>query len=173
MAITNQPHDLLASLEDLLVQEFRTLQTLISLTKEERQYFANSNTDTLMLLVEQKETVLDQIGLMEESRRMLTQDIAGKLGVALKSSTLNELYPFLEPAVVDRLKRLHDGILALVGQARDLNFGNKALVQASLEWLESAQAFLLGCCNQDIVYSASGVTRAFQPASGRGFDQRV
>lgn len=164
---------LLTALEYLLVQEFRTLQSLISLTKRERLEIPANQVDALMKVVEEKETVLDQLSLMEEKRRTLTQELACDLGLQIRSFALAEVLPALEPAVAAKLGRLQEGVLALVGQARDLNCGNKALASAALEWLASAQTFLLDCCAPEADYRPFSVAAHLEKAAIGEVDQRI
>jgi flagellar biosynthesis/type III secretory pathway chaperone len=154
--------ELLITLEDLLVREFRTLQTLIALTKEERSRFKSKDSASLMELVEQKESILDQMGLIEDSRRMVTQDLARVLGMPGQSSTLHDVLSRVEPMVQDRLKRLNEGILMLVEQARDLNYGNRALAAATLEWVELTQAFLYNCYLPQMGYRPPGAAPSLE-----------
>ncbi len=148
--------DLLNSLENVLVQEFRTLQSLIIATKQERVLLNKKNPDAIMLIVEEKEGLLDQFGLLEEKRRTFISSIANELGLKLTNSSINELFPGLDSVESDRLHRLNDGISMLVQQARDLNYGNQALARTALDWLISAQSFLLNLTSPSDEYSPRG-----------------
>jgi len=163
--LSSKRSELLINLEDLLVREFRTLQTLIALTKEERSRFKSKDSAALMELVEQKESILDQIGLIEDSRRMVTQELARSLGMPGQSSTLRDVLSKVDPAVQDRLKRLNEGILMLVEQARDLNYGNRALAAATLEWVELTQAFLYNCYLPQMGYRPPGAAPSLEQAT--------
>lgn len=135
--------ELLTSLEDNLVKEFRTLQSLVNLTRSERTALLEGNADNLLNLVEEKESVLDQLGLVEDSRRMTSHQLSQEIGIQTQTYSLAELVPALEPAVGNRLKRLQEGITVLAEQARELNTGNKALAMTKSEVLDATQAFLL------------------------------
>ena len=151
-----QVQDLLNSLENVLVQEFRTLQSLIIATKQERILLSNKEPDSIMQIVEEKEALLDQFGLLEEKRRMLITSIASEFSLKLNTVTINEIFPGLDSIESDRLLRLNDGITMLVQQARDLNFGNQALARTALDWLISAQSFLLNLSNPSDQYYPPG-----------------
>ena len=152
-----QVQELLNALENVLVQEFRTLQSLIEATKQERILLNKKDPDAIMMIVEEKEGLLDQFGLLEEKRRMHITSIASELDIKLSSVTLNELYPGLDVSESDRLKRLNDGVTMLVQQSRDLNFGNQALARTALDWLISAQSFLLSITNPSEGYYPPGI----------------
>lgn len=165
--------ELIVALEDSLVQEFRTLQSLIALTKEERLHLPTQSPATLMSLVEKKESVLDQLGLLEDSRRALTQELGASLGSPNQSSTLSDLIPQLDKPTADRLGRLNDGIVELVEQARDLNHGNQTLATVALDWLASAQAFLLSFYRPAEGYCPPGVVAAHDQMPKGYLDQRA
>lgn len=157
-----QVQDLLNSLENVLVQEFRTLQSLIIATKQERVLLNKKNPDAIMSIVEEKEGLLDQFGLLEEKRRTFISSIANELNLKLTKSSINELFPGLDSLESDRLQRLNDGITMLVQQARDLNFGNQALARTALDWLIAAQTFLLNLTTPSDEYSPPGAKPAIE-----------
>jgi flagellar biosynthesis/type III secretory pathway chaperone len=147
---------LLNDLEDLLVQEFRTLESLILVTREERLEFSKHNADGIMLLVEKKETILDQLSLMEEKRRTFVQEICMEMGVQTESSSLDAILASLEKPSAERISRLNGGIATLVSQARDLNYGNSALAQTALDWLATTKAFIYSLYQPQMNYQAPG-----------------
>ncbi len=152
------PHSrtLLTVLEDYLVQEFRLMQNLIELTRQERTFFPTGNADDLMKVVEKKESVLDQLSLLEEKRRTVVQELGMELGIQLESYSLSEILPWIDSSTAGRLSRLSDGITMLVGQARDLNYGNRAMATTAIDWIESTKAFIFGFYQKQMTYSPPG-----------------
>lgn len=157
-----QVQDLLNSLENVLVQEFRTLQSLIVATKQERVLLNKKDPDAIMLIVEEKEGLLDQFGLLEEKRRMFITSIANELNIKLSKVSIHEIFSGLNSEEVDRLQRLNDGITMLVQQSRDLNYGNQALARTALDWLISAQTFLLNISNPSDEYYPPGMKQSVE-----------
>lgn len=168
-----QVQDLLNSLENVLVQEFRTLQSLIVVTKQERVLLNKKDPDAIMLIVEEKEGLLDQFGVHEEKRRMFITSIANELNIKLTNTSINELFPGLDPHETDRLQRLSDGIKMLVQQSRDLNYGNQALARTALDWLISAQTFLLNIVNPSAGYYPPGVKPSIDQISMRNMGMKA
>ena len=168
-----QVQDLLNSLENILVQEFRTLQSLITATKQERVLLNKKDPDAIMLIVEEKEGILDQFGLLEEKRRMFITSIANELNIKLLNVALSELYPGLDSDESDRLSRLNDGIKMLVQQSKELNYGNQALARTALDWLISAQSFLLHITNPSDEYYPPGVKPSLDHSSSVGSSKKV
>jgi flagellar biosynthesis/type III secretory pathway chaperone len=148
--------DLLTSLENVLVQEFRILQTLITTTKQERILLNKKDPDAIMMIVEEKEGLLDQFGLLEEKRRMFITSIASELNIKLQHVTIYELCTGLDSVESDRLMHLNDGISMLVQQVKELNCGNQALARTALDWLISAQSFMMNLANPSDGYYPPG-----------------
>jgi flagellar biosynthesis/type III secretory pathway chaperone len=164
---------LIVSLEDILVQEFRAVQTLITITRDERQHLPTTDADILMALVEKKENLLDEMGLLEEKRRTTIQEIAASFGVQMKTSSVKELFPYLDPGTEGRLNRLSEGIASLVTQARDLNHGNHAMAGTSIEWLESTRAFLYGHYQNQVSYQPPGATPSVEKIPAWGIQHSI
>ncbi len=162
----------LNTLEDVLVKQFRKLQSLISITREERQMLSGGAARDLLDIVEQKESILDELSLLEENRRLITGELCQLVGLA-GASTLTELIPHLETAVGSRLHNLHEGISKLVDQARHLNMGNQALAQARTEWLAATQAFLLSFYQPPTAYQANGSIAASGMVQSLEIDQKA
>ena len=155
----------LQDLEGILVKQFRMLQKLAEITKDERQSLVKDETDTILLNVEAKEAVLDQLSLIEDSRRMIMREIVIMLNLHTDSISVNDLLPNLNPSAAIPIRRLSEGISSLVVQARDLTYGNQALANSRLDWLRSLQSFLVAASFPETGYShLSGVKRPEEPA---------
>jgi flagellar biosynthesis/type III secretory pathway chaperone len=139
--------ELLSTLEELLVKEFRACQSLHTLTRAERQALSqplsSGDIHRLCGLVEEKEVLLDQLGQLEDERRMLVGEIAAQTGLRAEQPTLAELLEFLKVPEAGRISRLRDGILTLSANVREMTSGNLALAGTALERADAVQAFLL------------------------------
>ncbi len=173
MKENTQIRSLLNVLEDYLVQEFRLLQSLIVITNEERKFLPGGDPDELMKLVERKENILDQMSLLEEKRRTVIEELGRELGVTPGTSSLGEILPWIEVATAGRLRRLSDGIAMLVGQARDLNYGNRALAVTAMDWLEATRAFIFGFYQNQATYSPPGPTPSTEQIPAWGVEHKA
>jgi flagellar biosynthesis/type III secretory pathway chaperone len=171
--MANQTTEIIAKLEKLLVNQFRKLQELINITRQERETLPSNDANAIMQLVETKETILDQLSLMEDSRKMYIHELSSVLDVQIKNFSLNELLPHLGADDAARLSRLNDGIASLVSQARDLNYGNKVLAVSMVDWLHSAQAFLLNFAQTQIDYRPAAAVPNLEYAQIHGLDHKV
>jgi flagellar biosynthesis/type III secretory pathway chaperone len=135
--------ELLVVLEDHLVKEFRMLQSLITLSKNERVCLRNRDTSQLLRVVEEKEALLDTIGLLMDSERMTIQKISEEVGLKSDTYSLVKLFPYFALEQRKRLKNLHEGISTLVDQAKELSLGNRAMADTNAQILDATQAYLL------------------------------
>jgi len=133
----------LTTLEDILVREFRACQTLHIITKDEQKLLSNGDIHKLLTLVERKESVLDNLSQLEEKLRIIVLDLATIVNLHPQSASLGEVLSVINNDFSERLERLREGILALLGVIRNLTYGNQAIATAGLERLDGVQAFLL------------------------------
>jgi flagellar biosynthesis/type III secretory pathway chaperone len=124
---------LLIKLEDLLVQEFRTCQKVLSLTHDERQAIASRQPARLSALVEEKEVLLDEFTQTEDRRRAVVQKIKQNKGCSRPSTCLAGLEQALPEGASEPLNRLREGILALSNKIEMITCGNRALALLALE----------------------------------------
>ncbi|HEX7976165.1 MAG TPA: flagellar protein FlgN [Anaerolineales bacterium] len=134
---------LLDSLEDQLVKEFRSCQSLYILTKEERLALSLNNVQDLSSLVERKLALVDELVQLEQARHTVTREMGDALGLKHPSPGVSDILSSLDQDAAHRLSRLLEGILAVTGYVRDLTQGNQALTETALEQTHAAQAFLL------------------------------
>lgn len=174
MSGENHSRTLLIVLEEHLVQEFREMQDLVEITRKERTYFPMGNINELMVVVESKEAMLDQLTLLEEKRRTVIQELGQELGIQMESSSLKEILPWIDAPTAGRLNRLSEGISMLVGQARDLNYGNRAMASTALDCVEATRAFIFSFYQKQLAYSPPGsVTPSLEQASNWAVERKA
>jgi flagellar biosynthesis/type III secretory pathway chaperone len=156
MDAIDKKQDLLNTLEDLLVREFRACQVLYDLSREERAAISNHDITRMLCLVEDKEAVLDELSSLDDSRRMTSQEMGSLLGLAVHAPTVADLLPALSVENASRIGRLREGILTVMDKVRDLNRGNHALASGELERADSVQAFLLSLVQPPVTYGPLG-----------------
>jgi len=167
------PKKLINDLEELLVQEFRACQTLLDLTRNERQALARNDVDTLTSLVEQKESKLDELAQIEDRRRVAIQTIAQRLSLPSPNPAVSELAAFLDPESGRRIERLRDGISTLSGEIRELSSGNRALAASALERTDAVQSLLLDILRPTLNYQPPGMPYQNQSGPAWGVDHRT
>lgn len=158
MDIAENYQAILTSLEDLLVREFRTYQSLVLLTRDERTSLASGDIHTLMTLVEQKDELLDDLMRLEDSRARVTEAWVDASGFSSPSPTIADMLPELDSSIAGRFGRLREGILALVEDLRELTHGNTALVNMAMERVDAVRFFLMNLGQPEAGYQPPGVS---------------
>lgn len=164
MTAANEILELVNTLEDILVKEFRSCQTLYNLTKDERVALSSNDVSSLLNVVEHKEALLDEMGQLDDARRMTTQEVKILLGLPTQSATLNEVISALDADSAGRLIHLRSGILTLMDKIRDLTHGNRALATSATERADAVQAFLLSLYQSPATYRPPGIPGPIGPA---------
>jgi hypothetical protein len=159
-------------LELLLVKEFRLLQDLVETSRKEQQALLK-NSDTIMSLVEDKEVQLDELGMVENTRRQVVQSLMVDLGIRSETSSVEELLPHLDPATAGRIKRLFEGLNTLVLEARELNHNNQAVAAIKLDWVKAVQHLLIGLSQAENVYHVPNGAPPPRDAPGQTLNFRV
>jgi len=162
----------LMELEHLLVRQFRALQELLETSQKERSYLLN-NDEKLMRMVEDKEVLLDQLGLIEDSRRKVVQDLSLALKVQSDSGSVGSLLPHLKPDEANRLGRLAEGIITLAGQTRELNEENHAMALVKLDWIKAVQSVFIGLLEPEADYRPANGLPASKEAGWSGASVEV
>lgn len=152
----NIHQDLIDSLEELMVKQFRNLQSLVKITRQEREALTKGDSETLKPLVEEKDTILDQLGILEDSRHMIIDEIAHHLEIEVENVKIPLILEKIDPVTSERIGKLSQGIKALVEETTDLNLGNQALAANTLDWLEATQSFLLSFYTPPDTYDSFG-----------------
>ena len=134
------------------MKEFRTLQQLAETTREEREVMPGKSITKINSLVERKELALDQLSLMLDRRRLLIQQISCVAGITNDNLSIQDLLPFLRHEDQERMANLVDGINCLVTDIRDMNYGNIALANSLLAFVQSAQSMMISSLQKQIDY---------------------
>lgn len=143
------------TLEQLLVSQFRLLQKLIEVTQKEKEALL-SEKEALMSLTEEKEALLDQLGMVDDERRKVVGDLARELKIPGDFCSVKNLIPYLDIENRNRLSRIADGISTLVLQARELNEANQMLAHVKIDLIKATQSFLISLAQPEVCYRPAG-----------------
>lgn len=167
------PQEIMSAMEAVMVNEFRVCQSLLTVLQEERQALVQKDVETLSQLVEQKESLLDELGSNEETRRSCMEKLAQKSDARNDAMDLMGLLRNLQLTASERLYRLQEGIEALQSKIRELNRANMALAQMNLERITALQEYLVSLFTSPSYYQpSSGSSQTGLPPASYGMDQR-
>jgi flagellar biosynthesis/type III secretory pathway chaperone len=167
------PQEIMSAMEAVMVNEFRVCQSLLTVLQLERQALVQKDVEALSKLVEQKESLLDELGTNEESRRSHMEKLAQNSGLQNEVMGLTDLLRRLQLTASERLYRLQEGIVALQSKIRELNRANLALAQMNLERITALQEYLVSLFSSPSYYQPSvSTSKTGLPPASYGMDQR-
>jgi len=160
-------------LESFLVSEFRAYQTLLKLTKEERKALVKADILSLAGIVEQKDSLMDEIHRLEKGRSQVIREWVDRTGYPAAAPTIQELVGFLPKPTTQRLERIRSGILSIAEELRDLTRGNQALAVSALERLDHMRTLILSFDQPTDHYASSGRKKDPATAASWKLEERV
>ena len=122
---TNEAQPPLSKMEEVLVKEFRTCQSLYKLTRDERQALARGEAGRLLILSKRKDVLSKRLGDLESERQSIQLEMQRRE---------------TEPSGIDLLEGIH----ILRASLREVVRGNQALADAALRQTNNNQAALVG-----------------------------
>lgn len=157
MTLAKNPRSHLALVESLLVEQFRALQSLISVTRAERNALVSANAAALLELLPRKQAIQADLNRLEADRAEAVAAWGQAMTWTGASLTLAELVGHLEPEAAERFRSLREGVLALAQELKALNQGNHSLALSALERVAAVRDFMV---------SLSETSEGYQPWSG-------
>jgi flagellar biosynthesis/type III secretory pathway chaperone len=100
--------EIMSAIEAIMVNEFRVCQSLLTVLQQERQALVQKDVETLSNLVDQKESLLDELGSDEESRRSLLEKLAQNYGLEKEVLGLTDILRRLQMTASERVYRLQE-----------------------------------------------------------------
>jgi hypothetical protein len=133
------------SLIDLLIKEFRVWETLLRLTRAERQALFAEDLTVLADLARYKERLFGELALYQHSRQELLKYLLDNQGCVpglLKSPSLRAILDTFTPEEAGCLLHVTEGIETLVIQLEELARGNYALADCAMKRAWALQTWL-------------------------------
>jgi flagellar biosynthesis/type III secretory pathway chaperone len=159
-------------LESFLVSEFRAYQTLLKLTRQERKALIKADIFLLANLVDQKDTLMDEIHRLEKGRTQVVREWAEQHGLPATAS-IQQIIRHVPQVTGQRLERVRSGILAVSEELRDLSRGNQALAASALERLDHMRTLILSFDQPADEYISTGQKRIPQSAASIKLEERA
>jgi flagellar biosynthesis/type III secretory pathway chaperone len=153
----------LSLLEDTLVSEFRLLQNLVEVTRKEGVALLKGSYSVLTPILEDKETILDQLASLEKTREKVAKGLAEAYGET-NQSTIKSLLPYMDKEQAVRVRRLCDGISAMSEQEHVLTLNVNTLAQTWIDMIHSTQAYLLSFYQSPATYLPPGIKPSLNSA---------
>lgn len=126
---------LIDELMDTLDKQNDGYQELLAVAKEKTGIIVKGDIEALQKITEKEQLLTDKIAPLEKKRVEYTKDIATVINRPLETLTITRMMELMEgqPAVRERLSRLHDKLHDTVHELARTNELNQSLLKQQLE----------------------------------------
>jgi flagellar biosynthesis/type III secretory pathway chaperone len=152
----------LLALLDMLERVYRSLRGEL---ENERAALTAANLADFLVARDRKEALQNRLQELEDQRVRQTDQLAAALDLPPETVTVSRLTRHLPPAEAGRLKVCGDRLTATLAQVGNLNGANRALIGASLGFVEGALQVLQGLRRPASIYHHNGRMHS-APCSG-------
>ncbi|MGD1999157.1 MAG: flagellar protein FlgN [Desulfobacterales bacterium] len=152
----------LLALLDTLERVYRSLRGEL---ENERAALTAANLADFLVARDRKEALLNRLQVLEDQRVRQTDQLAAALDLPPATVTVSRLAHHLPPVEAGRLKACGDRLTAILAQVGKLNGVNRALIGASLGFVEGSLRMLQGLRRPASTYHHNGRMRS-APCSG-------
>jgi flagellar biosynthesis/type III secretory pathway chaperone len=152
----------LLALLDTLERVYRSLRGEL---ENERAALTAANLADILVARDRKEALLNRLQELEGHRVRQVDKLAAALDLPPATVTVSRLAHHLAPAEAGRLKACSDRLTATLAQVGNLNGANKALIGASLGFVEGSLQVLQGLRRPTSIYRHNGRMHSM-PCSG-------
>ncbi|MCI8527698.1 MAG: flagellar protein FlgN [Lachnospiraceae bacterium] len=126
------------NLIEVLGQECKEYEGLLSLSQKKTQVIAGGNLDELQKITDDEQNLVSRVNNLDKKRVEITRDIANVLNKDVETMKLSNLIQMLAGRSVEQAKlaEVHDRLQAAVRELQRVNEQNRELLVDALEMVE-------------------------------------
>ncbi|RLT53541.1 MAG: hypothetical protein DWI68_00090 [Chloroflexi bacterium] len=159
-----------SQLEAGLAAELAALENFVDLTIQERQVLRREDPVELDRIVRGKARQLADISLIEAQQRERLEQWHPEGAPAGGLRQVSDWLPFLDEQSSTRVGGLRDAIMRHLERVREINFGNRALIEDALQRNTALHDFIARLVANPPTYSAPGLPPALASQSAHLVD---
>ena len=129
-------------IQTILQKELVVYKKILFLLKKEKKAIASLSLEELIKLNKEKENLLLEIKILEESRNEVLDRIATKLNIAKEDLTLSKLVSTLDFSQTKKLKILQEELISIASSIQTINNTNSLLLKESIQFVQNSISFL-------------------------------
>jgi flagellar biosynthesis/type III secretory pathway chaperone len=148
--------ELLDKFLNLLNEEIRLYESLLSTFQKEKKAVIDSNLKELNASGKAKENLFLKIRILEEQRLVFLESLSKLLGQPAQTLTLTVLSHQLEDPYATRIRNCQSSFLSLAQSIQEINLSNNALLHHSLNLVRGSLSLLKGLIPSHPIYYPSG-----------------
>jgi flagellar biosynthesis/type III secretory pathway chaperone len=143
-------------IHDVLGLQIDLSHRLLACVENEKKAAVDGKPETLVEIVEEKSSLIDQIQQQDRKLRKAIDDLAEFLGHPSKDFTLTQIIQRIDKDWGARISRRQSNLMDLTRRIAGLNKGNKALFKHLLDLTRSSIALLHNLTTTSPVYAKTG-----------------
>ncbi|MFQ5454944.1 MAG: flagellar protein FlgN [Nitrospirota bacterium] len=140
----------------ILKEEITLYQIFLDLLERERNIVAHFSLEDMYENNNQKETVLLQIKVLEESRISLVESFGEILDIPREEITISMLCAYIYEPYRTELKECHQRLSALINSIKEVNQVNSILIDRSISFLRDSFSLINSFSQSSLLYHSSG-----------------
>lgn len=147
---------LVKNLIDILNKESKIYEGILKLSKEKTDVIVKGKVTELEGITRAEQSMILQLGKLEEERETIVGELAGQLGVKPEDITVSELEKVLPKEQSRELKECSSKMTGLINNLRDTNGMNSKLIKNSLDYIDFSVNVLSNAGSSGDIYGKSG-----------------
>jgi flagellar biosynthesis/type III secretory pathway chaperone len=147
----------------VIEEESEIYRSMLTVIDKESKAAVRSDVIALTKSGEEKENILVKLGLIEDRRRQIVDELADALGYPPGDFTITKISELMGEPFAGRLSKAGAELLAVLNTVKAANRRNKLLIEHSRELLRGSFNILSELTRSDTVYYRTGsIQRTYQ-----------
>ena len=154
---------MIQQLLSVIEEESEVYRSMLTVIDKESKAAVRSDIIALTTAGEEKENILVKIGLIEDQRKRVVDEMAEALGYPPGDFTITKISQLMEEPFAGQLKKAGAELLTVLNSVKAANSKNKLLFEHSRELLRGSFNILSELTRSDTVYYRTGnIQRTYQ-----------
>ncbi len=148
--------NLIKKLKDILDREASIYEAILKLSRDKTDVIVNGKVTELEGITRVEQSMIIQLGKLEEEREKLVDEISVQLGRKADDITISELEKVLPEEQAKELKDCQDKMTDIFNDLRHANEMNSKLIKNSLDYIDFSVNILTNAGSSGDIYEKSG-----------------
>ena len=172
-AVSETYEEIFADLGKILQQETQVYESILGITKQERQIIIKGSPEEMLQSNKQKDTSLMEIKILEEARQAVVKKLSKRLGIPVGQLTLSALMERLHPVYQQRFSEQSTQLRETIAELKQTHQTNSALLKHSLSFVRDWLHLLLVFGGGGSTYGSDGMVQGPEKQLGTGHNVGV
>jgi len=144
---------------DILEQEIKIYNTILEKSKEKTDIVVSGRVNELDRIVKLEQSLVVQIGKLEQKREEVVLNIAGILNMDSNRLNIKQLIQSAPEEYQEKLEIYQKSLEDILGQLKDVNELNGKLIENALDYVEFSLNIMTNASISGNIYEKEGSTK--------------